>query len=133
CELVACKVGGCGAAVMTNADSGGAMLREILRAIATEYGWPDYVPAAPGPAEVHPHVYDAYVGEYELRPGFALTVTRVGDSLFLQPSEQAAIELVPESDTKFFLRSVDAEVSFTVEESQITALLLQQNGQDMSA
>jgi CubicO group peptidase (beta-lactamase class C family) len=133
CELVAFKAGGCGAAVMTNADSGGAMIREILRAIATEYGWPDYVPAAPDPAEVDPHIYDGYVGEYELRPGFAQTVTRAGDSLFLQPSGQAAMELFPESDTKFFLQAVDAEVSFTTEAGQITALVLHQNGQDMSA
>jgi D-alanyl-D-alanine-carboxypeptidase/D-alanyl-D-alanine-endopeptidase len=109
------------------------MIREILRAIATEYSWPDYVPAAPDPAEVDPHVYDAYVGEYEFRPGFALTVTRDGDSLFLQPSGQVAIGLFPESDTTFFLRAVDAEVSFTMEVGQITALVLHQNGQNMSA
>lgn len=41
CYLIAFPQTGQGAVVMTNGDGGGALLREINRAIAAEYAWPD--------------------------------------------------------------------------------------------
>ena len=35
-------------------------------------------------AKVDPAIYDAYVGEYELAPGFILIVTREGDRLMTE-------------------------------------------------
>ncbi len=40
------KQGGQGAVIMTNSDAGHALIEELLNAIAAEYNWPDFDPAA---------------------------------------------------------------------------------------
>lgn len=52
-------------------------------------------------AAVDPKIYDAYVGQYQLAPGFVLTVTNEGGHLFIQPGEQKKVELRPESEYRF--------------------------------
>ncbi len=85
-------------------------------------------------AEVDPAIYDGYVGEYELRPGFTLTITREGDRLFGQATGQSPAELFPESDTVFFLKIVDAKVVFTPgDDGKAVALTLHQGGREMAA
>jgi D-alanyl-D-alanine carboxypeptidase len=85
-------------------------------------------------AKVDPAVYDAYVGEYELQPGFVLRVTREGERLMTQATGQAKVEIYPSSETEFFLKVVDAQITFvrgpggTVDE-----LVLHQGGRDMPA
>jgi serine-type D-Ala-D-Ala carboxypeptidase/endopeptidase len=71
----------------------------------------------PPPAErqaiqVDPALFDAYAGVYELAPGFELTVTREGNQIFAQATGQPKFELFPESETKFFLKVVDAQLVF---------------------
>lgn len=43
CHVVASADGRCGAAVMTNSDAGGALYPALIRSIAIEYGWKDYL------------------------------------------------------------------------------------------
>ena len=79
-----------------------------------------------------PAVYDAYAGEYELRPGFSLAVTREGDRIFAQATGQPKIEIFPESETRFFLKAVDAQIDFVRgADGQVTGLVLHQNGRDL--
>ncbi len=91
-------------------------------------------PAERAVAKVDPAVYDAYAGEYELAPGFILTVTREGDRLMTQATGQQKVEVFPSSATEFFLKVVDARITFvrgpggTVDE-----LVLHQGGRDMQA
>ena len=70
--------------------------------------------------KVDPAIYDAYVGEYEIAPGFILFVTREGDKLFSRalpiptpPSmtDQPKSEMFAESETRFFVK--DADTTFT--------------------
>ena len=68
--------------------------------------------SAPTVATVSPAVYDAYVGQYELAPGFILTVTREGDRLMTQATGQEKIEIFPLSETEFFPKVVDARIRF---------------------
>jgi len=84
-------------------------------------------------AKVDPKIYGEYVGKYQLAPTFALTVTREGDRLLTQATGQAKIEIFPESDTAFFLKVVDAQITFVTEGGKVTHLILHQNGQDMKA
>jgi CubicO group peptidase (beta-lactamase class C family) len=44
CVMVAYPATGQGAVVMTNSLNGAGLYREVLRAIAHEYGWPEYLP-----------------------------------------------------------------------------------------
>lgn len=84
--------------------------------------------------EVDPRIYDRYVGRYELTADFAITVTREGDRLFAQPTGQPKLEVFPESETKFFLKVADAQLTFVVgAEGRAEALILHQGGRDQRA
>lgn len=91
-------------------------------------------PAARTAAKVDPALYDAYVGDYELAPGFVLTVTREGDRLMTQATGQQKVEVFPSSETEFFLRVVDAQITFVRgPEGEVDQLVLHQGGRDMPA
>jgi hypothetical protein len=68
------------------------------------------IPAERQEAEIDPAVLDRYPGRYELLPGFWIDVTREGDRLFAQATGQPKFELFPESETRFFLKVVDAAI-----------------------
>jgi hypothetical protein len=81
-------------------------------------------------AKVDPKLFDQYVGKYQLAPKFALTVTRQGDHLIAQATGQGKLEVFPESETEFFVKAVDAQITFVKEGGKVTQLILHQNGQD---
>jgi hypothetical protein len=84
--------------------------------------------------KVDPKIYDAYVGEYELAPGFVFTVTREGDRLMLQPTGQGKAELFPTSETNFFPRVARADFTFVKDaEGRVTHLVLNQGGRQQNA
>jgi len=79
--------------------------------------------------EVAANVLETYVGEYELAPTFSIVVTLEAGALFLEATGQGKAPMFAESETKFFLRVVDAQVSFTKDDSStVTGLVLHQNG-----
>jgi len=113
CEMMAYVETGQGAVVMTNGDRGANLAREISRAIANEYGWPDY----PGPkektlAQVDPAVYQAYIGRYEITAGRIVTIEVAGSRLVATASGDEKVELFPESATKFFDLVQEIEIEF---------------------
>ena len=74
--------------------------------------------------------FDRYVGSYELMPGFALTFRRQDAQFFAQATGQPEFELFPESDTKFFLKVVDAQIEFLVApDGKVNEMVLYQGGQ----
>ncbi|MBK9759006.1 MAG: serine hydrolase [Flavobacteriales bacterium] len=54
----------------------------------------------------------AYVGEYELMPGFTLTFRADGDRFFVVATRQQELEVFGEAPHKFFLKEVDASMEF---------------------
>jgi len=92
-------------------------------------------PAAPREhTEVHvdPKVLDSYVGSYQLSPNFEITISREGDHLFEQATGQPKFEIFPESEKDFFLKVVDAQITFvTNSEGRAAGLVLHQNGRDI--
>ncbi len=81
---------------------------------------------------VDPASYAQYVGEYELAPGFTITVTHEGQQLMAQATGQPKFEILPEAENKFFLKVVDAQIEFTKEASgKVVSLILHQGGRDM--
>lgn len=83
--------------------------------------------------EIDTAIYADYVGEYVLAPGAVLTVTTEGDKLFAQLTGQDAFEIFPESETQFFYKVVDAQITFDVADGEVKSLILHQNGQNMPA
>ena len=62
------------------------------------------IPFEPTGATLDPRVYDAYVGDYEYAPDMIATVRRVGDKLVHRIQGSDDEELVPETETSFFIR-----------------------------
>jgi serine-type D-Ala-D-Ala carboxypeptidase/endopeptidase len=74
------------------------------------------------------------VGDYELAPGFILTVTREGDRLMSQATGQGKVEVFPSSETEFFLKVTDAQITFVKGPSgRVEHLVLHQGGRDVVA
>lgn len=83
---------------------------------------------------VDPKVFDGYVGQYQLAPNFVMTITRDGAQLFVQATGQAKLEIFPESEREYFLKVVDAQITFeTDSQGRATGLVLHQNGMNQQA
>lgn len=124
---------GQGAIVTANSDMGWILCDRIARTIAREYAWPDYTPAAPEPVTLGPEQVAPYAGIYALKPGWQFTVTVRDSCLYLQAPDQVPFALYPTSACKFFARAVDVEVAFEQEGDTVTALILSQNGKELTA
>ncbi len=75
-----------------------------------------------------PKVLQTYVGEYSMTPERILTVTLENGYLYGQPTDQAKRQMFPESETKFFLKDIDAQVTFVKEKGKVTGMLMDQAG-----
>ena len=83
---------------------------------------------------VDPKLFDGYVGRYRFAPTVFLTVTRDGNRLFVQLTGQPAFEVFAESEKEYFLRVVDAQVTFETDaQGRATAVVLHQLGKDQRA
>ncbi len=143
--LLAHKVKGYGLAIMTNADQGGAVAGELSRRIQMAYEWDSVARPAPrgyrppverAEIEVAEEVLEAYVGEYELTPAMSIVITLEDGRLHVQPTGptgQSKLPLFAESEDMFFLRAVNAQISFTRATSgEVTTMVLHQGGREQS-
>ncbi len=81
---------------------------------------------------IEPETLDLYPGEYQIAPGFTLTVTREGDKLLVRATGQPGFQVYPSSETEFFYKVVDAQITFVKDSAgQVTGLVLHQGGRDM--
>jgi D-alanyl-D-alanine-carboxypeptidase/D-alanyl-D-alanine-endopeptidase len=94
-------------------------------------------PAAPKPRKeiaVDPTVLERYAGRYQLAPTFIITITREGNRLFAQATAQPKFELFAETERDFFLKAVDAQITFVPDlTGRVTKAILHQNGMDQEA
>lgn len=75
-------------------------------------------------------ILSPYVGVYELTPEFAIEITLTDGALFAQATGQGAFRLWPESESAFFVKEVDAQVTFVRDAlGAVTSLVLHQGGQ----
>jgi CubicO group peptidase (beta-lactamase class C family) len=83
--------------------------------------------------QVKSEILAVYAGSYQLGP-MTLAVTLEDGHLMMQPSGQPKSELFAESETSFFLKTVDAQVEFVKNGGGAVAeLILHQGGRDMKA
>ena len=92
------------------------------------------LPPARTPIKLEPSVYNAYIGQYELAPGFFMSVTKEGDRLMTQATGQPKLELLPESDIAFFIKDISALFVFMRDEKgEVSQLITIQDGRILSA
>ena len=117
CEMVGFG-NGRGVVVMTNGSSQ-ALLREIMRSIAKEYGWavPEYLPKERTLVTLDPRQLQVYAGEYEFpegrNPRVSVVLVKNGqlhlDGMPLQAESEARFFGVGEA-TYIFVRDEKAQV-----------------------
>ncbi len=91
-------------------------------------------PAERKSVAVSAQAFDTLVGEYQLAPGFIMTVSRDGTRFFTQATGQQPIEIFAESETRFFPRVIEATLQFVKDaDGKVTEFVLTQNGRDMRA
>src|ERR1043166_369438 len=94
----------------------------------------DQLPREPGTIKLAPAKLDAYAGKYELQPGVLFSIKRSGDRLLAQLTGQTFLEIFPTSETEFFYKAVDAQLTFEKDaQGEFTDLILHQNGIDQTA
>jgi CubicO group peptidase (beta-lactamase class C family) len=112
------------------ADTLGAHIEQRLTGLAAVKVAHEF----PKTVEVDSKVLDGYTGQYQLAPNFILTVTRDGAHMITQATGQGQIEIFPESQTKFFTKAMEADITFlTDDQGHATSLVLHQNGADHPA
>ena len=92
-------------------------------------------PKAHKTAKVDPRIYDNYAGQYNFPiPGLTLTVTRKDSRLFVRLTGQQDIEIFPETETYYFCKVVDAQLTFEKDSTgAVKNVILHQNGLDQTA
>lgn len=115
--------------VLTNLA--GADASQIAGGIAGLYE-PEVASLERTAVQVDPKVFTPYLGEYEIRPGFILTVSREGDRLWMQATGQKRAELFAESETTFFIKEADVALTFVKNAGgAVTHVVLRQSGGDL--
>ena len=122
---------GDGAVVMTNAQGGEQLAKELLQSIATEYNWPNF--HGKMIVELDPSLLEKYAGTYDLTPTSSLTFTVEGNQLYGAMNHQGKTPILAESETHFFLKMADVEIDFVKDErGQVTGVVVHQDGKDQS-
>lgn len=116
-------------------NSGSGSLNELaIKLAAIVFDKPYKLPEVPKEISVDESILKQYVGEYELRPNFILTISLEDGSLKGQATGQQKLDLFAESENVFFLKVMDAKIEFIKDENKnVTKLILHQGGKDISA
>jgi CubicO group peptidase (beta-lactamase class C family) len=73
--------------------------------------------------------YEDYAGEYQIENVGTAKIVRENEHLYVQVNDQPRIELFPRTVTEFFLKIVQADITFTKDtEGKVTSLTLKQSG-----
>lgn len=122
---------GDGAVVMTNAQGGQRLANAVMRSIASVYRWSDFQPIVRTRVAVDPAVLPTYVGVYEVAPTFSIAITLENGQLMAQATNQQKFPVFPESQSRFFLKVVNAQLEFFRDANgRISHLVLRQDGRD---
>ncbi len=133
-ELLVHKTKGYGAVVMVNSDNG-AIIREIIRGIALEYGWEEFLPKPYEIVALDPLKLDEYAGRFQPNPDLVLKMVKENGKFFVEPTDGGPrVELYPISDTTFIRKDRDVQVAFQRDASgKVDAIKLRLGGQETLA
>jgi len=136
CILTASLESSQGAVVMTNGDRGSGLFNEILRAIAQEYGWPDYRPLEKTVANIDPALYRSYAGEYNAAGVSPTAISTEAGELYLSaaPLGPQRVKLYPTTEDHFFMLEHTIEVRFVRDnQGNVSELQVQADSQTITA
>ncbi len=86
-------------------------------------------PAAASAPAIDPARLEAYAGQYELQPGFIITISKEDNKLMGQATGQPKIELQPQAEHTFFIKEANATIIFGQnDKGEVHQLTLKQGG-----
>jgi CubicO group peptidase (beta-lactamase class C family) len=84
--------------------------------------------------KVNTQALDAYIGEYEVAPNFIISISREAGKLFGQTTGRSRVELLPESESMFFVKEYDAQIVFVKNPAgHVTHSIVGINGRSIEA
>lgn len=112
-----------------------APMRKLTRDLsAIVFGASYETPTVRRAASVDPKLYAAYVGEYEITPAISLKVFTEEGRLLVQATDQPRDVAIPASETHYFSRRTDAQLTFVKNAAgRVDHLVIHQNGKDLRA
>lgn len=116
-QLLVSRDKGYGVAVMVNSDSGGILL-EVVRAVAREYGWDEFLPAPYEVTTLDAAKMETFRGRFQVSPDRVLTIKPEAGAagakprLWAFPTGDPEFELLPISDTTFVRRASSIKYEF---------------------
>lgn len=133
CRLIAHKDNSYGAAVMVNSNNG-AIIGEILRSIAKEYQWDNYLPEPFEIVTVDTQKLDTYPGRYLVNEDRVLTIHSKENRLFVEGTDVLDFDLYPISENKFIRRDRNIQYEFLKNGSgKIDTLMISQGDKNSPA
>ena len=132
-EFVMYVRGGWGAVVMMNSSEGFALTAEITRAIAREYGWPDFLGVPPQSTEVAADVRQRRAGNYLLEDGTKIVIEDRSRAMWLNVPNQPPLRLAALSDASFVILDLKTKVTFPQPDAEPMTFVLEQDGQSFKA
>lgn len=79
---------------------------------------------------IDPEILRTYVGDFELRPGFIITITESNGQLTAKATGQTPVPLIPLSNTEFDVIEIGAKVEFVPNGGEnVDVIKLNQNGE----
>jgi CubicO group peptidase (beta-lactamase class C family) len=114
---------GYGAVVMVNSDNG-QIMGEVMRGIAREYNWDEFLPPVNELISVDAAKLDEYTGRFKVNPDRVLTVAREQGKLIVQPTGDPKFELLPVSEGTFIRRDSPVKYMFSKGAEGVSELVL---------
>ena len=99
-------------------------------------GYFEYFVTTPerGAVNVSWAILNSYVGAYEVLPGTILTITLSADGLLASTSGLPAVPMFAESETKFFFKMADVQLTFLKDEQgEVTEVVIDRGGRAFRA
>ncbi len=85
------------------------------------------------PVAVNPAVFDKYVGKYDAGDNNTVVITKEGANLFAEGSNLPVYQLLPASDSEYFLREANARLIFKVSGDKADSILINMGGNEIIA
>ena len=114
---------------------GNPRLEDITRDIfAILYDKPYKIPEGKAEIKVSAEILNKYIGTYEVVPEFKIEINVENGQLVAQATGQPKFELFAQKDNYFFLKAVEAEVEFVINDKGVVEkLILYQGGRKTPA
>jgi CubicO group peptidase (beta-lactamase class C family) len=101
-----------GAVVMTDSEGGMRLAMGIVRTIAHDQHWPDWLPAVRTVTPLNERAFDRIEGAYQMQDGPVIAFWREGRHLYLRLLGQRPAELFAMSDREYTAEDIDVRVVF---------------------